>query len=149
MENTNGEKVISKTNWKIQDNQTIPSKQTAGSARSDSDDPGLNKLGSDDLAVHKEQDVQEARKQEQLIEKVSQRIAERSHIRTHYYVKIVVSSFLCALLLSFGIPVFVASRLTGSLSYTALGAVLIVFGLTLAIAVIVMLFKPPWDRNKS
>ena len=63
--------------------------------------------------------------------------------------KIVVSVFLCALLLAFGIPVFMASRMTGSLSYTALGAVLIGFGLILAISVVVLLFKPPFNTPKA
>ncbi|MCI9629070.1 MAG: hypothetical protein HFJ64_07660 [Eggerthellaceae bacterium] len=87
--------------------------------------------------------------EERIIKEVTKRLAEQSHIRVHYYVKIVVSVFLCALLLAFGIPVFMASRMTGSLSYTALGAVLIGFGLILAISVVVLLFKPPFNTPKA
>lgn len=52
--------------------------------------------------------------EERIIKEVTERLAEQSHIRVHYYVKIVVSVFLCALLLAFGIPVFMASRMTGA-----------------------------------
>ncbi len=65
-------------------------------------------------------------------------------IRIHYYVKIAVCTFLCALLLLIGVPVFMESRVTGSLAYTALGVVMVAFGLILALAVLVLLFKPPF-----
>lgn len=81
--------------------------------------------------------------EQRIIMEVTQRLSEENRIRIHYYVKIAVSVFLCALLLAFGIPVFMASRMTGSLSYTALGVVLIAFGLVLAVSVVVLLFKPP------
>lgn len=68
-------------------------------------------------------------------------------IRVHYYVKIAVSTFLCALLLLIGVPVFMESRVTGSLAYTALGVVLVAFGLILALAVLVLLFKPPFKAR--
>lgn len=84
-----------------------------------------------------------------LILEVTQRLADETRVRTHYYVKIGVSSFLCALLLSFGIPVFMAARMTGSISYTALGIVLISFGLILAIAVVMMLLKPPFKARSQ
>lgn len=77
---------------------------------------------------------------------LARRIVEESRVRTHYYVKIGVSAFLCALLLLVGVPVFVESRVTGSLSYTALGVVLVGFGLVLAVAVIVLLFRPPFGK---
>ncbi len=67
----------------------------------------------------------------------------RRQVRIHYYVKIAVSTFLCALLLIIGVPVYMESRVTGSLAYTALGVVLVGFGLILAVAVVVLLFKPP------
>lgn len=81
--------------------------------------------------------------EERIIMQVTQRLAEESRIRVHYYVKIAVSVFLSALLLSFGIPVFMASRMTGSLSYTALGVVLIGFGFILIASVVFLLFRPP------
>lgn len=72
---------------------------------------------------------------------------KEKQLSTHYYVKIAVSTFLCALLLIIGVPVFMESRVTGSLAYTALGVVLVAFGLILALAVVVLLFKPPFkDR---
>lgn len=77
---------------------------------------------------------------------LARRIVEESRVRTHYYVKIGVSAFLCALLLLVGVPVFMESRVTGSLSYTALGVVLVGFGLVLAVAVIVLLFRPPFGK---
>ncbi len=77
---------------------------------------------------------------------LARRIAEESRINTHYYVKIGVSAFLCALLLLVGVPVFMESRVTGSLSYTALGVVLVGFGLILAVAVLVLLSRPPFKR---
>jgi hypothetical protein len=64
----------------------------------------------------------------------------------HYYVKIGVSTFLCALLLIIGVPVFMESRVTGSLSYTALGVVMVAFGLVLALAVVLLLFRPPFRK---
>ncbi len=67
-------------------------------------------------------------------------------IRVHYYVKIGVSTFLCALLLIIGVPVFMESRVTGSLSYTALGVVMVAFGLVLALAVVLLLFRPPFRK---
>ncbi len=70
-------------------------------------------------------------------------------IRVHYYVKIAVSTFLCALLLLIGVPVFMESRVTGSLAYTALGVVMVAFGLILALAVLVLLFKPPFKTRIS
>lgn len=77
---------------------------------------------------------------------IRERMERESSIRTHYYVKIAVSAFLCMILLVIGVPVFVISRYTGSLSYTALGVVLVGFGLILAVAVIVLLFRPPWRK---
>lgn len=85
--------------------------------------------------------------EERLIQEVTSRLAEEARIRTHYYVKIGVSAFLCALFLAFGIPVFMASRITGSLSYTALGVVLIAFGMILAVTVVVLLFRPINSRE--
>lgn len=87
--------------------------------------------------------------EDRIIKEVAERLAEDSRIRVHYYVKIVISVFLCALLLAFGIPVFMASRMTGSLSYTALGVVLIGFGLILAVSVVVLLFRPPFLVSKA
>lgn len=78
---------------------------------------------------------------------ITERIKAESRVRTHYYVKIAVSAFLCALLLIIGVPVFMISRMTGSLSYTALGVVLVGFGLILAVAVLVLLFRPPWRKT--
>ena len=52
-------------------------------------------------------------------------VEQRRQVRVHYYVKIAVSTFLCALLLVVGVPVFMESRVTGSLAYTALGVVLV------------------------
>ena len=72
---------------------------------------------------------------------------QRRQVRVHYYVKIVVSTFMSALLLVIGVPVFMESRVTGSLAYTALGIVLVGFGLVLAAAVITLLFKPPFNRD--
>jgi hypothetical protein len=69
-----------------------------------------------------------------------------NQIRVHYYVKIGVSTFLCALLLIIGVPVFMESRVTGSLSYTALGVVMVAFGLVLALAVVLLLFRPPFRK---
>lgn len=77
---------------------------------------------------------------------LARQLVEESRVRTHYYVKVGVSAFLCALLLLIGVPVFMESRVTGSLSYTALGVVLVGFGLILAVAVIVLLFRPPFDK---
>ena len=71
----------------------------------------------------------------------------RKQVRVHYYVKIAVSTFLCALLLIIGVPVFMESRVTGSLAYTALGIVLVGFGLVLAAAVITLLFHPPFNKD--
>ena len=72
---------------------------------------------------------------------------DRRTLRIHYYVKIAVSTFLCALLLLIGVPVFMESRVTGSLSYTALGVVLVAFGLILALAVVILLFNPPFKAR--
>ena len=84
--------------------------------------------------------------EERKVLEIKERLAKESSIRTHYYVKIGVSAFLCMLLLIIGVPVFLISRVTGSFSYTALGVVLVSFGLILAVAVIVMLFRPPWRK---
>lgn len=81
-----------------------------------------------------------------LILQVTERINQEARIRNHYYVKIAVSTLLCALLLLIGVPVFMESRVTGSISYTALGVVLVGFGLILAVAVVVLLFRPPWNK---
>lgn len=72
---------------------------------------------------------------------------QRRQVRTHYYVKISVCTFLCALLLIIGVPVFMESRVTGSLAYTALGVVLVLFGLMLAAAVIILLLRPPFNKD--
>lgn len=72
---------------------------------------------------------------------------QRRQVRVHYYVKIAVSTFLCALLLIIGVPVFMESRVTGSLAYTALGVVLVGFGLVLAASVITLLFHPPFNKD--
>ncbi len=77
---------------------------------------------------------------------LAKQFMEDSRIRTHYYVKVGVSAFLCALLLLIGVPVFMESRVTGSLSYTALGVVLVGFGLILAVAVLVLLARPPFGE---
>lgn len=74
---------------------------------------------------------------------------QRRQVRVHYYVKIAVSTFLCALLLIVGVPVFMESRVTGSLAYTALGVVLVGFGLVLAAAVVALLFHPPFKKDGS
>lgn len=95
----------------------------------------------DPAAVHADE--------ERIIMEVTQRLNAEARIRTHYYVKIAVSAFLCALFLAFGIPVFMASRMTGSLSYTALGVVLIGFGFILAASVVILLFKPPFNVPKD
>lgn len=78
---------------------------------------------------------------------LARHLVEDSQVRTHYYVKICVSAFLCALLLLIGVPVFMESRVTGSLAYTALGVVLVGFGLVLAVAVVVLLFHPPFRHD--
>ncbi len=80
---------------------------------------------------------------------LARHLVEDSQVRTHYYVKICVSAFLCALLLLIGVPVFMESRVTGSLAYTALGVVLVGFGLVLAVAVVVLLFHPPFKPKRS
>ncbi len=72
---------------------------------------------------------------------------QRRQVRVHYYVKISVSTFLCTLLLIIGVPVFMESRVTGSLAYTALGVVLVGFGLILAAAVLTLLFHPPFNKD--
>lgn len=72
---------------------------------------------------------------------------QRRQVRTHYYVKIAVCTFLCALLLIIGVPVFMESRVTGSLAYTALGVVLVLFGMMLAAAVIILLLRPPFNKD--
>lgn len=74
---------------------------------------------------------------------------QRRQVRVHYYVKIAVSTFLCALLLIVGVPVFMESRVTGSLAYTALGVVLVGFGLVLAASVVTLLFHPPFNKDGS
>ena len=74
-------------------------------------------------------------------------VEQRRQVRVHYYVKIAVSTFLCALLLVVGVPVFMESRVTGSLAYTALGVVLVAFGLILALAVVILLFNPPFKAR--
>lgn len=62
-------------------------------------------------------------------------------------VQIGVSAALCALLVIVGVPLFVQGRNAGSLSYAALGLVMVFFGLVLAAAALVMLFKP--DRRDT
>ena len=106
-------------------------------------DPASKPVGAlpDPAAVHADE--------ERIIMEVTQRLNAEARIRTHYYVKIAVSAFLCALFLAFGIPVFMASRMTGSLSYTALGVVLIGFGFILAASVVILLFKPPFNVPKD
>lgn len=74
---------------------------------------------------------------------------QRRRVRVHYYVKIAVSTFLCALLLIVEVPVFMESRVTGSLAYTALGVVLVGFGLVLAASVVTLLFHPPFNKDGS
>lgn len=73
----------------------------------------------------------------------------RRQVRVHYYVKIGVCTFLCALLLVIGVPVFMESRITGSLSYTALGVVLVGFGLVLAASAVALVFHPPFNKDGS
>lgn len=99
---------------------------------------------SDPSAVAPKADV--ASGEEHFALTLARQLVEESRVRTHYYVKVGVSAFLCALLLLIGVPVFMESRVTGSLSYTALGVVLVGFGLILAVAVIVLLFRPPFDK---
>ena len=102
---------------------------------------------SDAAAALEAEALRLSEQDEHLVLALAKRIVEDSRVRTHYYVKIVVSAFLCALLLLIGVPVFMESRVTGSLSYTALGVVLVGFGLILAVAVIVLLFRPPFGRR--
>ena len=97
-------------------------------------------------AEEQETEAPRAGTDEPAVLELARRIVEESRVRTHYYVKIGVSAFLCALLLLMGVPVFMESRVTGSLSYTALGVVLVGFGLVLAVAVIVLLFRPPFGK---
>ena len=97
-------------------------------------------------AEEQEVEAPRAGTDEPAVLELARRIVEESRVRTHYYVKIGVSAFLCALLLLVGVPVFMESRVTGSLSYTALGVVLVGFGLILAVAVIVLLFRPPFGK---
>ncbi len=85
--------------------------------------------------------------EEQILKRVTERLTEENHIRTHYYMKVCISAFLSALLLVIGVPVFIIGRYTGSLSYSALGVVLAAFGLILAIAVVILLFKPPFKSK--
>lgn len=73
--------------------------------------------------------------------------ASRSRSKTrfgsvHRMVQIGVSAALCALLICVGAPLFVQGRNAGSLSYAALGLVMVFFGLVLAAAALVLLFKP-------
>ena len=92
-------------------------------------------------------DRQLTEREESLMLALAKQIGLDSRIRIHYYVKIAVSTFLCALLLLIGVPVFMESRVTGSLSYTALGVVLVAFGLILALAVVILLFNPPFKAR--
>ncbi len=91
-------------------------------------------------------DRQLTEREESLMLALAKQIGLDSRIRVHYYVKIGVSVFLCALLLLIGVPVFMESRVTGSLAYTALGVVLVGFGLLLAVAAVVLLFRPPFKK---
>jgi len=91
-------------------------------------------------------DRQLTEREESLMLALAKQIGLDSRIRIHYYVKIGVSVFLCALLLFIGVPVFMESRVTGSLAYTALGVVLVGFGLLLAVAAVVLLFRPPFKK---
>lgn len=90
-----------------------------------------------------------AERDERLALELAKQYMEESRVRTHYYVKVVVSAFLCALLLLIGVPVFMESRVTGSLAYTALGVVLVGFGLILAVAVLVLLARPPFASARD
>lgn len=99
------------------------------------------------LAGYLAASTQRAIDEERLLLQHQERLEKERQTRTHYYVKVVVSSFLCALLLIIGVPVFMESRVTGSLAYTALGIVLVGFGLILAASVVVLLFKPPFSKG--
>lgn len=63
----------------------------------------------------------------------------------HRLLQIGVSALLFALLIVVGVPLFVQGRNAGSLSYASLGLVMVFFGLVLAAAALVLLFKP--DRR--
>lgn len=103
-------------------------------AEGDPKDPAMDGVGLSERDEH-------------IVLALAKRMMEDSHVRTHYYVKVGVSAFLCALLLVIGVPVFMESRVTGSLAYTALGVVLVGFGLVLAVAVLVLLFRPPFEKK--
>ncbi len=68
------------------------------------------------------------------------RMPGRSRVRRA--MQIVVPVALCVLLVLLGVPVFVQGRDAGSLSYASLGLVMIAFGLLLAAAALVLLFRP-------
>lgn len=113
------------------------------------DDSGLDSKVVDDEAVKKPLDDADEKQDEttpldDIIAQITTTLWRDNQVQVHYYVKIGVSAILSALLLIIGVPVFMESRVTGSISYTALGIVLVGFGLILAIAVIVLLFRPPF-----
>lgn len=56
--------------------------------------------------------------------------------------QIAVTAAMFALLLLCGVPLFVQGRSAGSLTYMSLGLVMILFGLLLAAAALVLLFRP-------
>lgn len=79
---------------------------------------------------------------EALVESADNRPREA---RGHRLLQIGVSALLFALLIVVGVPLFVQGRNAGSLSYASLGLVMVFFGLVLAAAALVLLFKP--DRR--
>lgn len=95
----------------------------------------------------REVNQQDILREERRLLKVKARYERRKMERIHYYVRVGVCTLLCALLLLVGVPVFMAGRQTGSLSYTALGVMLSGFGILLAVAVLVQLFKPPFEKS--
>lgn len=67
---------------------------------------------------------------------------ERSATGLRRAMQVGVTVVLFALLIVVGVPLFMQGRVAGSLSYTSLGLVMVVFGLVLAAAALVLMFCP-------
>ncbi len=66
----------------------------------------------------------------------------RQKVRQQRRLQVALSIILPVVFAGLGVPVFIRGREISSLSVTALGAVLIVFSLFIAVAAVVMLFRP-------
>lgn len=86
-------------------------------------------------------DVREARAAHEA-QLAAQAQADRGHPHVKRAVQIAVPAAMFALLLLCGVSLFVHGRSAGSLSYMSLGLVMIFFGLILAAAALVLLFRP-------